>query len=197
MAIPADSLAQVPEGDGAQTLGTALQSGDAVRVEIWREPDLSGVFDVDDMGVVTFPLLGDRLVAGASPDSLRRALVAEYREYLQNPSIDVTLLRTVSILGEVRTPGLYPVDATVTLIEALALAGGVSPNGNQNDIRLVRNGDVIRQDMDVATVIGSSEVQSGDQIVVGEKSWASRHTGAIIGSLIAATAIIGAALISN
>lgn len=191
-AVAQEAADSVPEMAPA-----ALEPGDAIRVEIWREPDVSGVFDVDERGTVTLPLLGDKMVEGLSPDSLRDALVAEYGEYLQNPSIDVTLLRTVSILGEVRNPGLYPVDATITLTEALALAGGVSPNGNKNDIKLIRDGEVIPQELDAATVVGSTDVRSGDQIMVGERSWANRNSGAIIGSLIAATAIISAALLTN
>ena len=189
--------AQEPAGRATEAIDASLEPGDAIRVEIWREPDLSGVFDVDETGTVTLPLLGDRMVSGLSPDSLRDALAAEYGEYLQNPSIDVTLLRRVSILGEVRSPGLYPVDATITLMEALALAGGISPNGNKNDIQLVRGGQVIPQKLSATAVIGSTDVRSGDQIVVGERSWANRNSGAIIGSLIAATAIIGAALLTN
>jgi len=175
----------------------SLEPGDAIQVEIWREADLSGVFDVDERGTVTLPLLGDRNVVGLSADSLRDALVAEYAEYLQNPSIDVTLLRTVSILGAVRNPGLYPVDPTITLMEALALAGGVAPDGNQNNISLVRDGEVIPQQLDPESIVATMDIESGDQIVVQQKSWAARHSGAIIGSAIAATAIIGAALISN
>lgn len=197
VSAPAAYAQDAPDGRQLSAVSTSLEPGDAIRVEIWREPDLSGVFDIDERGTVTLPLLGDHKVAGLSADSLRDALVAEYAEYLQNPSIDVTLLRRVSILGEVRSPGLYPVDATITLAEALALAGGVAPNGNKNDINLIRDGEVIPQNLEAAAVVGSTDIRSGDQIIVGERSWASRHSGAIIGSAVAAAAIIGAALISN
>ena len=175
--------------------GPALSPGDAINVQVWREADLSGMFTVDDRGIVTMPLLGERDVTGLGPSELRDKLLSDYREYLQNPSIEVTILRRISILGEVRSPGLYPVDATVSLSDALALAGGLAPNANSNDIRLVRDQQMIRQDLDSATLIGVSDIRSGDQIVVGEKGWISRNPGAFFGSLIAAGAIITTALI--
>jgi polysaccharide export outer membrane protein len=175
----------------------ALQPGDAVRVRVWREGDLSGEFQVDQRGVVTLPLLGEREVTGLHPDSLRDRLVTEYRTYLQNPSVDVTLLRRISVLGEVRSPGLYPVDGTMTLADAIAMAGGVGPQGNQDDIRLIRDGAEIRTDLDEQVLVGSGDLRSGDQVVVGQKSWFSRNSGAVFGSVVAASAIIAAALINN
>jgi polysaccharide export outer membrane protein len=162
---------------------------------VWREADLSGTFEVDDRGIVVLPLLGERTVTGMSPDDLRDALLEDYAEYLQNPSVQVTLLRRINILGEVRSPGLYPVDATISLADALALAGGITPVGSPDDIRLIRGDQIIRQDLDRATLVGSAEIRSGDQIVVGRRSWASRNSTAILGSIIAASAIIAAAFI--
>jgi polysaccharide export outer membrane protein len=141
------------------------------------------------------PLLGERQVTDLGLSTLRDSLLSEYREYLQNPSIEVTVLRRINILGEVRNPGLYPVDATVSLSDALAMAGGVAPNGNRDDIRLLRGSEVIRQDLDDATLVGMADIRSGDQIVVGEKGWLSRNPGAFFGSLIAAGAIVAAALV--
>jgi polysaccharide biosynthesis/export protein len=175
----------------------ALQPGDAVRVRVWREGDLSGEFQVDQRGVVTLPLLGEREVTGMHPDSLRDRLVVEYREYLQNPSVEVTLLRRISVLGEVRSPGLYPVDGTMTLADAIARAGGVGPQGNDDDIRLIRDGIEIRTDLDEEILVGSADLRSGDQVVVGQKSWFARNSAAVFGSLVAATAIITTAIINN
>ena len=179
--------------EGASAL--SLAPGDAIRVQLWREADLSGTFAVDDRGSVTLPLLGEREVTGLGPSELRDSLLSDYREFLQNPSIEVTILRRLSILGEVRSPGLYPVDATISLSDALAMAGGIAPNGNADDIRLIRGTRVIRQDLDAAALVGMSDIRSGDQIVVGEKSWLARNPGAFFGSLIAAGAIIASAVI--
>ncbi|MFO7589001.1 MAG: polysaccharide biosynthesis/export family protein [Gemmatimonadota bacterium] len=175
----------------------ALQPGDAVRVRVWREGDLSGEFQVDQRGVVTLPLLGEREITGMHPDSLRDRLVVEYREYLQNPSVEVTLLRRISVLGEVRLPGLYALDGTMTLADAIARAGGLTPDGKQDDIRLLRDGIEIRTDLGTEFLVGSADLRSGDQIVVTRKGWLARNPGALVGSLIAAAAVITTALINN
>lgn len=179
--------------DGASP-PASLRPGDAVQLTIWREPDLSGKYEVDEDGTVVFPLLGPESVNGIAPDSLQASLVAQYRKYVESPSIQVRLLRRIAILGQVQKPGLYPVDATMTLSDALAQAGGVGPEGNENDIRLIRNGEVVKQSLSAATVVGGSPIRSGDQIVVGKRSWFSRNLP-IVTSLIGAAASISVAFI--
>lgn len=171
-----------------------VRPGDAVLIKVWREPDLSDTAQVNEQGRLVLPLLGERQVAGMSPDSLRRELEQDYRRYLDNPSIEIKVLRRIAILGQVRHPGLYPVDATVTLSDALAMAGGVTPDGNRNDIELVRNGDVVRQSVDRAAIVGSLDIRSGDQILVGQRSWFSRNLG-LVGTLIGAATSITVALL--
>lgn len=179
----------------APTPDPGLRPGDAVRVSVWREPDISGEFQVDDRGIVTLPLLGERQVRGMQGPALRDSLLADYREYLQNPSIEVTVLRRINILGAVNQPGLYPVDATISLSEALGMAGGVSPTGDPDDIRLARDGKVIYEDLDRAALVGDIDVRSGDRIVVGEKGWLERNPGALIGSLLGAAVAITVAVL--
>jgi polysaccharide export outer membrane protein len=180
--------------DGAEP-DLGLRPGDAVRVQVWREDDLSGVSTIDDRGVVTLPLLGDREVAGLAPGELRDELLVDYREYLQNPSIEVTVLRRINILGAVTQPGLYSVDATISLSEALGLAGGITPEGDADDIRLYRDDRVINRDLDRNVLVSDVDIRSGDRVVVGEKNWFERNPGALIGSLLAAAAGITVALI--
>lgn len=172
-----------------------VRPGDAIRLDVWREEDLSGTFHVDDRGIVTLPLLGDLQVAGRQPAELRDELLADYREYLRNPSIEVTVLRRINILGAVGQPGLYTVDATMSLSEALGMAGGVTPEGDSDDIRLYRDDRVITRDLDRKVLVSDVDIRSGDRIVVAEKNWFERNPGALIGSLIAAAAGITVALI--
>ena len=88
------------------------------------------------------------------------------------------------------------VDPTVTLTEALALAGGVSPTGNRDDIRLVRGDQVLVQSMDGEQVLGATPIQSGDQIVVGQQSWARRNATFITAGLAATTSIVVALILA-
>ncbi|HUE95404.1 MAG TPA: polysaccharide biosynthesis/export family protein [Longimicrobiaceae bacterium] len=179
----------------AQFARATVRPGDAVLVQAWREDDISGQYPVDDRGVITLPLLGEREVAGLDPAELHDRLIAEYREYLQNPSVSVTVLRRITILGAVGQPGLYHVDATISLSEALGMAGGITSAGNANDIRVMRGEAVVQSGLDQALVLGVVDIRSGDRIVVGEKNWIARNSGALLGSVVGAAAGITIALI--
>jgi polysaccharide export outer membrane protein len=167
----------IPSGGAADTLATeaGLLPGDIVRLRIWREPDLSGEFPVDAHGDVVFPKIGVQRVTGESQDALRDRLVSLYERYLRNPSIDVVFLRRINVLGSVRHPGLIPVDPTMVVADALALAGGTTPDGRQDRIQLIRGGEVLTTDISQRTRIADLPLQSGDQLYVPERSWFSRH----------------------
>ena len=175
----------------AQTAAAdGLRPGDIIRLQIWREPDLSGEFPVDETGAVVLPRLGPVTVAGESPDSLKARLVRAYEGFLNHSSINVTLLRRLQILGAVRNPGLYPVDATMTVADAIALAGGTTSQGSPNRIELVRGGERLAGRLSRNTTIIGSQIQSGDQIFVPERSWISRNTGVVIGAISAVLAVV-------
>jgi polysaccharide export outer membrane protein len=133
-------------------------------------------------------------VTNEEPDSLKSKLVAAYQTYLRNPSIDVTMLRRVNILGEVRSPGLHPVDPTMTLADAIALAGGLTPLGNANKIEVRRDGMKLAGKLTGRTRISDSPVRSGDQIYVGERSWLSRNTTLVATGVSATVSILIALL---
>ena len=189
---PADPAPAAQAGPGDD----ALRPGDVVRVRIWREPELSGDFAVDGDGVVVFPKLGPRPVTRESAGSLRERLVAEYAEYLAHPSIEVTLLRRLQVLGAVRNPGLYPVDGTMTITDVLALAGGATPSGNPRRVELIRGGERVTARLDVTGRVGGSAIRSGDQLFVPERSWLARNTG-VAAALASTTATVLLALLTR
>lgn len=162
-----------------QTPQASLLPGDVVSIEIWREDGLSGQFQVDENGDVVLPLIGRKGVLGISPDSLRDQLTADYDEYLVNPSVNVTLLRRVTVMGEVRVPGLYPVDATVSVAQLIALAQGVTPEGDVNRLTLERGGQTIRADLAGTMALTDAGIQSGDRLMVGKRSWIARNLSSL------------------
>jgi polysaccharide export outer membrane protein len=185
----AQSSARGPNGVRASS--SALLPGDFILVRIWREPDLSDTVDVDNQGIAVFPKLGPISVTGLEPDSLERLLVHEYSRYLQNPSIRVTVLRRITIWGAVAHPGPYPVGLTMTVTDALALAGGPSPDGKSNQVELRRGATrkVIDLSSDAAS-IGDLSLHSGDQLVVPRRSWISRNPGVLIGGIGTITSVL-------
>ncbi|HEV2130214.1 MAG TPA: polysaccharide biosynthesis/export family protein [Longimicrobiaceae bacterium] len=168
------SSAQRTVSPAAETI--TLQPGDMIRVQIWREEDLSGEFPVDEFGTVVLPLLGEKQVTGIAMRELRDLLLQEYGVQLRNPSISITPLRRINILGEVSTPGLYTVDPTISLAGAIALAGGTTPAGDLNRIRILRSGEVIRERVGAANTLQSADIRSGDQILVEQRGWFERNS---------------------
>jgi polysaccharide export outer membrane protein len=185
-------MAQEPDGFHAD----GLRPGDAVRVAVWREPDLSGEFQLDQRGYATFPKLGPLLVAALHPDSISPRLLAEYAKYLVNPSVEVVPLRRVSVLGAVAKPGLYPVDPTMTLADAVALAGGAAPDGKRDVVELRRGDEVVVARFEPGTPVSRTHLRSGDQLWVPQKGWLSRNPW-IFTSVLAAAATIGAVVIAQ
>jgi polysaccharide export outer membrane protein len=168
-----------------------LRPLDRVRLKVWREPDLSGEFTVDEKGVVDFPKVGRIDVHSLSGDSLKALLVAAYSASLRDPSVEVTLLHRVNVLGAVRNPGLYYVEPIATVTDVLALAGGVSPDGEGNRVELRRIG--LRQALEVSQE-SRSPVQSGDQLRVPERGWLARNTSIVAASITAAAIVIATLL---
>ncbi len=182
-------LATVVASHAADTAG-ALRPGDLIRVRIWREPDFSGDFLVDEGGVVVLPRLGALNVTSEPPESLKAKLIREYRTFLNHSSIDVVFLRRVQIAGAVQKPGLYHVDPMMTVGDALALAGGVLPDGRPDKVEIIREGGKLPGTLSGRVVISHSPVRSGDQLYVPERSWVSRNPGLILGGISTATAVL-------
>ena len=191
--IPAVALSQ-SEPNGPPTAPVASSSlgpGDFVLVKIWREPELSDTVQVDNAGVAVFPKLGPIEVTGIRPDSLERLLVRDYSRYLQNPSIKVTVLRRITIWGAVMRPGTYPVDLTMAIPDALALAGGASSEGKSDKVEL-RRGSMRRMiDLSGETErVGDLSLRSGDQLLVPRRSWVSRNPGVLVATIGTLTSIV-------
>jgi protein involved in polysaccharide export with SLBB domain len=175
--------------EGANGAGL-LFPGDQIRLKIWREPDLSGDFQVSTAGTVVLPKIGEMSVAGATPQSLHALLVGRYSQFLRDPAIEVTVLRRVNVLGAVRSPGLYPLDGTMTIADALAVAGGATSEGKVDKVELRRGDRKLMVDLSSRTHLSATPVQSGDQLFVPQKSWASRNTGLVAAGITAMTTVV-------
>jgi protein involved in polysaccharide export with SLBB domain len=187
---PTPLRAQAPAGSSPAGDSIGVRPGDLIRMKVWREPDLSGDIMIDAAGNATLPRLGPVAVAGWAPDSLRRFMVSSYAKYLKDPAIEVTVLPRVTILGAVRTPGVQNLDPTLTLADALALAGGASSDGKQDHIELRRRGARVPVKLNLATRLADTPVRSGDQLVVPERSWLSRNTGVVLGIVSVSTSLL-------
>ncbi|NUO38768.1 MAG: hypothetical protein HOQ31_09250 [Gemmatimonadaceae bacterium] len=167
-----------------------LGPGDVVRVRIWREPTLDGDFQVDEQSRLTLPLLGTRSVVGLPWVDLRDSLLTAYRRELKAPSVTLTPLRRVYVLGEVARPGLYLADPTLSLAGVVGMAGGASPIGDLRRLRVVRDGQTI---IDRAAIDGQliqTDIRSEDQVFVDRRNWFELNSTFVASAAISVASII-------
>jgi len=189
------AVAQAPvAGDAGREVSQRAASvtvapGDRVRVHVWREPTFSDELTVDERGELVVPRLGRMRVDGWVVSALEDTLTARYGEYLRKPSVSVTVLRRVAVQGEVRAPNLYYVDATKTLREVLAEAGGVTEAGNPGRLTIIRDGRAIRvPGWERGEALGT-DLRSGDQIFVPRRRWIERNALAVASTVGALTGV--------
>lgn len=130
-----------PAAGHAATVAYKLGSGDKLRVTVFGEKDLSGDFDVNDQGIVALPLIGPVAVGGKTLSEAESIITEKYgKNYLVNPRVNVEVLnyRPFYILGEVGRPGSYPYVGGMTMLNAIALAGGYTPRANRDRIEVKR-----------------------------------------------------------
>lgn len=164
---------QAAPGKGAApqaVAGYRLGSGDRVRITVYDQPELSGEYQVDGTGALAFPLVGQVQAGGLTAAGLEQALVSKLKpDYLKDPSISVEVLtyRPFYIIGEVRAPGSYPYVSGMTVINAVAVAGGFTYRARESSFYLSRaDEDGERTKL---TVTPDTPVQPGDVITVRER----------------------------
>ena len=135
-------MALATAGLASETLG----NGDAVRVTVFQQPDLTTDARVSERGTIKLPLVGDVKVAGKSPAEAGKQIAEELKrgQYLKNPQVNVALttLRSqqVSVLGLVARPGRYALDDTSSnLADVIAAAGGIAATGSDT-VSVLRDG---------------------------------------------------------
>jgi polysaccharide export outer membrane protein len=164
----------------------SLKPGDVLRLRIWREPDWSGDYQVDENGMAVLPRLGATVVAAVPADQLRRQLVEQYRQFLNNPSVEIIPLRRVAVVGAVRNPGVYTIDPSVTLGQVANVAGGPTPEAKRNQIELQRAGNRQRVDLNDHPELAGLMLESGDRVYLPERSWLSRNATWFVSTLVGA-----------
>lgn len=123
-----------------------LGPGDVVEVRVYNEPELSGTHQISDNGTIRLPLIGAIQAAGATPDQLTVRITQAYNErYLKDADVSLFVKehtsRKVYVLGQVAKPGPYPFDGKMTIIDAVALAGGTTKLADANSTLITRDRD--------------------------------------------------------
>jgi len=121
-----------------------LQAGDKIHVVVFNEPSLSGDYQIDPGGFISLPLAGTVKAAGLSQKELEKALERAFSsDYLKNPKITIGIaeFRPFYIVGEVEKPGMYPYAGGLTVLSAIAIAGGTTYRADQSSVDIEHAGE--------------------------------------------------------
>jgi polysaccharide export outer membrane protein len=139
-AIDADK-APKPEAPSDQEY--RLGPGDKIRIEVYKDPQLSQSAQIRPDGKITLPLIGDLEATGRTPLELRDSIARQLKEYMTNPVVTVIVVEasaaTAYVMGEVNHPGAVTLQGgQLTVLQALAIAGGLKDFANTKNIRILR-----------------------------------------------------------
>jgi len=166
---PGDAKAQ--EGD------YKIGPEDLLDISVWNNPPLSRTAPVRPDGMISLPLLNDVQAAGLTPMQLRDNIAKRLIEYVPNPEVSVIVREVnrfkVSVLGEVRKPGRFDFKSRATVLDAIALAGGLSDYAARSRIVIIRQdgGSTKRIPVNYNKIVSASSeddffLQPGDVVVV-------------------------------
>ena len=153
---------------------------DVLDITVWKNADLSKLVTVRPDGRISLPLIGDITAVGKTAAQLSGDISAKLKEYKENPSVSIVVKEVNSyviyVLGEVLKPGKYPLKSKTTLLQAITIASGLTPNAARNKIVVFRfakdGGGRIKMKASYDDIVlrdGTNqdfELKPGDQIVV-------------------------------
>ena len=159
-----------------------LGEGDSIRITVFQNPDLTTETRISENGTITFPLIGEISLAGLTPAraEVRIAEQLVKGKFLVKPQVSLNLVqvrsRQVSVLGQVGRPGRYPLDdISANLTDMLALAGGISPTGDDNvTVTMKRGGKIVKMDVDVPTMYRAGDMSRNIRLEGGDVIFVQR-----------------------
>jgi polysaccharide biosynthesis/export protein len=156
----------------------AIGESDVLRVNVWKEPEVSQTVVVRTDGSISMPLINEVKVAGMTPLATQQVIADKLKAFLTNPQVTVTVLEIHSkhafITGEVARPGGYPLNAETNVLQLIAQAGGFTPFAKKGEIVVLRseNGKQERIKFKYKEVISGKKtdqnisLRPGDTVVV-------------------------------
>jgi polysaccharide export outer membrane protein len=170
----ATSASQVPQNDAEYKIGPQ----DILRIDVWKEPEISRAVPVRPDGRVSLPLLNDVQAAGLTPMQLSTVISEGLKKYITNPQVTVGVAeinsRRVYVTGEVNKAGAFPLLPNMTVLQALSNSGGFTQFAKLKSIYVLRveEGKQIKHPFNYKDVVSGKTpeqnmlLQPGDVIVV-------------------------------
>jgi polysaccharide export outer membrane protein len=156
--------------------GYVISAGDLLNVRVYNQENLSTHARVRSDGKIAMPLIGEVEVRGRPPAVVSKELEVKLKEFMVSPTVMITVEETpptsVTVLGQVVHPGIYTVDSTSGVLQALAVAGGFNDYASRGSIYVMRRSPAQRVRFtfaDLTHVEGPSatfRIRTGDVVVV-------------------------------
>ncbi len=162
----------------AVSLGYLIGPGDQLHISVWQEKNMQLDVLVTPDGGISFPLAGKIHASGLTTEQLRQLLVEKLKRYLPHPNITVSVFQalsnTIYVLGKVARPGAFIATGYMDVLQALTMAGGVTPYADSDKIKIIRRtpkgtkvfnfdyGDVISGEHMKMNIV----LKAGDTVVV-------------------------------
>lgn len=147
-----------------------LGIGDKVRINVYGQSELTNEYIVEPNGSISLPLVGTVGAAGFTSQEVKKMIVEKLQpDYMVNPqvSVEVTGFRSMYVLGEVRTPGKYEYVPNMTVMQAVALAGGYTYRANEGNAEVTRH---VKGALNTFTVDDKTMLKPGDTILI-KRRW--------------------------
>jgi polysaccharide export outer membrane protein len=168
------TASKVPVSDPDYKIGPQ----DILRVDVWKEPDISRTVPVRPDGKISLPLLNDVQAAGLTPMQLAAAIGDGFKKYITTPQVTVSVTeinsRRVYVTGEVTRPGAFPLLPNMTVLQALSSSGGFTAFAKLKNIYVLRveEGKQVKHPFNYKDVVSGKNqeqnilLQPGDVIIV-------------------------------
>lgn len=142
---PATSTpAPKPGATAAAANDYRLVTGDKLRVEVYNQPQVSQTLQIRPDGKITLPLIGDVAATGRTSAELTSTITTALGEYMKNPAVTVIVMettpQTIYVMGEVNAPGPQAMKGEISILQALASAGGFKDFAKRSSIKVLRPG---------------------------------------------------------
>jgi protein involved in polysaccharide export with SLBB domain len=168
----------------------SLRPGDRLTLKIWLDSSYVDEVRVDEATTVILPRVGRISLLGVPTGRIADSVRSAYTKVLRTNAIEVTPLRRIGIVGDVRRPSVYYLDLSMSLRDAIAVAGGVAEIGRTDRVFVLRDGKQNRAvDWESDQSIWSP-LLSGDEILVGRQSFVERNTIAVVTAISVLASII-------
>ena len=141
MCVNANESHELADQDAVISL-YRIGPGDVLKISVWKEEGMDQQILVRPDGEITFPLVGEIQAGGLTTRMLSEMLIEKLEKYIPNPNVTVSVLQAVSnkvyVIGKVNRPGEFVATAYMDVLQALTMAGGLTPYADSDEIKIIR-----------------------------------------------------------